>query len=242
MKIKYYTLKQQTRWELFQFMQHVLSFSSQQSEEMPQAFTDKLEELRTTFDIYDEELVQERKPTPHQLLQAEDGRLYAIRKLFQLIGYFTNYRYDAEKELAAKKLKLIFKRYGTGSKISRLNQDTKTAVITNLLQDLSKDVPIQYIATFGLTDVMEALHINNQVFSKEQLNRRSLEAEYVTGVVKTARLELQNQFMEFVALINALAMVDGPEKYIELKQIIMTLVHDSVAKVKQRTKKKVVQL
>ena len=238
MIFKLYTFKLLTRWEFFQLLYHVLSFCDKYSEGMPQAFTDKVAELRIAFDVYDVELVQDRMPTPHELLQADEGRDYAIRKTYQLITYYSDHRFDPNKELAAKKLKRIFKSFGTGSKISRAEQDTKTAMISNLVQELSTESSLQHIATLNLTDEVAALNQHNRVFAKEQNNRYKLQANYVTGVVRDARMETQNKFMELVALINALSVVDGPEKYIELKQIFKTLVQESVTVARQRTKKK----
>lgn len=227
-----------TKWELFQLVDDTLAIADKHQEGMPHAYTEKLEELRTAFDVFDEELVQERLPTPHQLLQADKERDYAIRKIYQLIGYYSDYRYDAAKEQAAKELKTIFKSYGTGSAISRLSQDMQTAVISNLLKELGRDKEQQYIATLGLTEAVMALTTNNKVFDKEQRSRNILKAKYVTGVVRDARTEVENHFMEYTELINALAVVEGPEKYDVLKKTIYAVVQKYVAAVRQRTKKK----
>lgn len=238
MKIKIYVLKMLTKWELFQFMSDTLVIADIHQEGKPQAYANKLSKLHGFFEIFDEELVQERLPTPHQLLQADKERDYAIRKIYQLIGYYSDYRYDAAKEQAAKGLKSVFKSYGTGSAISRLSQDTQTAVIGRLLQELARDKEQQYIATLGLTEAVLALATSNKVFDKEQRSRRKLQSEYVTGIVRDARTELQNEFMEFVALINALAVIEGPEKYVVLKKTIHAMIQKYVAAVRQRTKKK----
>lgn len=47
--------------------------------------------------------------------------------------------------------------------------------------------------------------------------------------------------MEFAELINALAVVEGEEKYVQLKQVIATMVKVYVAGVHQRTKKKKIE-
>ena len=65
-----------------------------------------------------------------------------------------------------------------------------------------------------------------------------MEARYVTGVVRDARTELQKQILEFANLINALALLEGEEKYAELKQIIGAMLQKYVSAVRQRTKKK----
>ena len=44
--------------------------------------------------------------------------------------------------------------------------------------------------------------------------------------------------MEMVALINALAIVEGEEKYAALKLFLNTLVQKYVSNMRQRTKKK----
>ncbi len=238
MNIKLHTLKLMKQWELFQFTFDMIEFAHKQEEGMPQTYADKLDELNAAFDIYDKELAQDRMPTPHQLLKADEDRDYAIRKLYQLIWYYSDYRYDAAKEQAAKGLKSVFKSYGTGSAISRLSQDTQTAVIGRLLQELARDKEQQYIATLGLTEAVLALATSNKVFDKEQRSRRKLQSEYVTGIVRDARTELQNEFMEFVALINALAVIEGPEKYVVLKKTIHAMIQKYVAAVRQRTKKK----
>ncbi len=135
---------------------------------MLQTYAKKLEELGSAFDIYDKELAQDRMPTPHQLLKADEDRDYAIRKLYQLICCFSDYRYDAAKENAAKALKVIFKSYGTGSFISRQAQDVQTAMIGNLLQELARDTEKQYVATLNLTEVVLALDTNNQILKENK--------------------------------------------------------------------------
>jgi hypothetical protein len=60
----------------------------------------------------------------------------------------------------------------------------------------------------------------------------------VTGVVKDARIEVQNEFLSFVDVVNALAIVEGEEKYSDLKLKINNVFKEYTSKAKQRTKKK----
>lgn len=238
MNIKLYALKMMNRWEVFQIFTDSLAFIDKLSEEMPETFTKKVEQFRKAYDIYDEKIVEEYRPTPRELVEAEEGLEYAIRKIYQLIRYYSDYRFDLEKETAGKALLHIFKSYGTGSYISRQNQYTKTGMIMNLLQDLAKDIPKQHIATLHLTDAVVALETNNKVFIREQHTLNKIKAKFVPGAAKNARLDAQNEFMELVELINALAVVEGEEKYAKLKLQLNTLMKKNMAKVRQRTKKK----
>lgn len=86
--------------------------------------------------------------------------------------------------------------------------------------------------------MVAALDQNNRIFEREQQARRKKEAKYVTGLARDARIALQNKIMEFITLINALAIVEGEDKYAKLKQIIGSMLKKYRTAVRQRTKKK----
>lgn len=241
MVIPPYLLSRLSRWEIFQLTADVLTYANKFEEVTPETFNNKLTELQTAFEIYDEELVQERRPTPELLLEMDEARSYAIRKLHDVIRVYGDYKFVEEKEVASKNLRRITKKYGSGRSISRLGQDSKTAVITNLLQDLAQDDAKQHIATLDLTDVVASLIVANETFENEQLLRKKYLSEFVKDVVKNARTDVQARFIEFVDVVNALAVVEGPEKYADLKQKISTYVKHYVAQAKLRRKKKVVE-
>ncbi len=240
MNIRSYNLERLSRFEIFQLLDNMLTITDVLEEEMPQSYTDKREELQAAFEIFDIEVAQERRPSPAELLKAQEGREYAIRKTYQLIRDYSNYRFDTNRERAAKSLLRIFKIFGTGSKISRFNQDKQTGVIVNLLQELALDEAMQHIETLHLTDAIVALTAYNNTFEKEQLSRRKQHAEFVVGVAKNARADAQARFLEFVDLINALSVVEGPDKYADLKQKISSIVREYVTQARQRDKKRVI--
>lgn len=241
MKVAATTLNYLTRWEVFQLMSDVLRYLEQNFDEMPQSFRDKLSDMHTAFDIYDEELVQERRPSAKQLLEADNDRMHAISTIYKVLRVYVHYKYSKEKQAAAKGLSKIFKLYGSAREINRKGQDTKSAMITNLLQDLSEELPQQYITTLNLEDAILALKTNNLFFLKEQRARNNFQAAYVTGVVKNARRAVQKEFMELVSLINALAVVEGEEKYAEMKKMIGIIVREYLTRARMRVKKKVVE-
>ena len=238
MKVASSTLRLLNRWEIFQFLADVLRVAERNADEMPQSYREKLSQLRTSFDIYDIEIAQNRRPSATRLLEVEEERNEAIRAIYNVLRAYVDYKYSEEKKTASKKLLKIFRFFGSGRKISRSDQETKTAMITNLLQELSAEAAQQHIVTLGLTDVVTALETNNLIFEKEQRVRFQFKGNYVTGVAKNARADAQKEFLEFVTLINSLAVVEGEEKYTKLKQFINVLVKDYVATMRQRTNKK----
>lgn len=241
MKIAATALNNLTRWEVFQLMSDVLRYLEQNFEEMPESFKDKLSDMRTAFDIYDEELVQERRPSAKRLLEADNERMHAISTIYKVLRVYIHYKYSKEKQVAAKGLSKIFKLYGSAREINRKGQDTKSTMITNLLQDLAEELPNQHISTLNLEDAILALKTNNLFFLKEQRARNNFQAAYVTGVVKNARRAVQKEFMELVSLINALAVVEGQEKYAEMKKMISIIVREYLTTARMRVKKKVVE-
>ncbi len=241
MNVTYSPLNRLSRWEVFQLLYDVLAFAEPRMEGMPIAFTNQLEKLRITFDIYDIEIAEQRRISTEQLLKADEERDFAIRKTYTLLRDYADYRYDTKKMEAATALKRIFKRYGTGSSISRRPQDTQTSMINNLLQEFARPASVEHIVTLNLTELVTALTTYNQIFTHEQRVRDKAQASYVTGVARNARINAQNDFMTFVDIVNALAIVEGEEKYIKLKQLVNQLVKEYVTKAKQRKKKKEVE-
>lgn len=238
MQIAPYTLNLLTKWQIFQLIADVLTFAERSADEMPETFREKLSELRTTFEIYDQEIALERRPSAKRLIEVDEERNYAIRTMYKVMHTYMHYKYAPEKEVASQALLNIMKSYGSGREITRLPQGTRSAMMTNLLQELTTDVAQQHIATLNLTDALKELKKNNEIFDRENQILKKLQARYITGVVQNARANLQNEFMEFVTLIDALAVVEGQEKYADLKKIIATIVRKYVTKAKLRTKKR----
>ena len=70
------------------------------------------------------------------------------------------------------------------------------------------------------------------------MQRHTKQARFVSGVAKSARAELQKEFLEFTTLIYALAIVEGEQKYTLLKKTITTTVNKHVSQARQRLRKK----
>ncbi len=238
MNVSTTTFHRFTRWELFQFMFEALSFIEERTNDMPETFKSKAKELRDVFDIYDIEVANHRRHSAKQLKEVEELRDYAIRKIYEVIRTYSNYTFAPEKEIAAKGLLFVFKRYGSGRNISRSDQDTQTAMLKNLLQELARPDAVQHLSTLHLTDAVAALTTHNEVFEREQRIRNKANAHYVTEVAKNARLNVQNEFVAFVEVLNALAILEGPEKYAQLKLNLNQVLKHYVALVRKRTKKK----
>lgn len=82
MNIPQYTLERLNRWEFFQLTAAALSLMEEKSANMPDSFIEKLSQTHASFEIYDIEIVQERRPDINQLIEAEKECNYAIRTMY----------------------------------------------------------------------------------------------------------------------------------------------------------------
>lgn len=237
MDISYSNLNRLAHWGAFQFLYHVLNFAESHEEGMPELYTNKLAELRTAFDVFDEAFVQEQRSSPEGLLKAEEDRDYAVRKIYNIVKEYSDFRFDSDKEGAGKVLLKVFKLYGTGSQITKMEQEKETALLINFLQEFQKQANQEAVETLGLLNALDSLQSYNNIFIETHEDRIKDKGSFVAGAVKTSREDAQNVFMEFVDVVNALSIVEGPEKYAELKQTINALLKDYVARSKQRSKK-----
>lgn len=237
MDISYSNLNRLAHWGSFQFLYHVLNFAESHEEGKPELYTNKLAELRTAFNVFDEAFVQEQRTSPEGLLKAEEDRDYAVRKIYSIVKEYSDFRFDKDKEKAGKQLLKAFKLYGTGSQIAKMEQEKETALLINFLQEFQKLENQLAIEALGLLNAMDSLQSYNTVFIETHESRVKDKGQFVVGAVKTSRDNAQNVFMEFVDVVNALSIVDGAEKYTELKQTIKALLKDYVSRSKQRSKK-----
>lgn len=234
MKMTLYPLTRLNQWQLFQMMEDILQFSNKHGENMPPAFYEKREIVQAAFNVYDEVMAQETSISAKRQIQIDEERNYVLRKMYQIIHAYSDYKFSPKKEASARALLRTLKFYGSGRTIARMSQDTKTAITTIMLQDLAKEESVPHLAALDLTDVIAALAKINKEFIKEQALRLNKQANFVTGVAKSARAELQTQFLEFATLINALAVVEGEQKYALLKQTIGATVQKHVKQAQQR--------
>ncbi len=237
MKVSYSKLNVLLRWELFQFLADILEYAESHEEGMPELLTTKVAELHTSFEAYDEALVQEAKETPVKLLDAEKKRDYLVRKIFNIATEYSDCSFDKEKEDAGKGVLHAFKPYGTGSEIARMSQDAQTAVLVNLLQDVKTTDLKLHLLTLGLMSGIEELELSNTDFQYEQRIRTKEQLQKLTGVVQSAREAAQAMFIELVKVINALAIVEGEEKYAEWKHTFNGIVKKYIDRAKLRSKK-----
>lgn len=125
---------------------------------------------------------------------------------------------DEAKSQAAQKLLLNVEKYGKNIQNKPLKEET--AIITNLLQDLATSELQQAVSLIGAEKWIENLRTANEQFAKIHNDRTQEQSLIETGKTKEARQELQEAFKVLVQTINALALINGVEKYQNIINLI----------------------
>jgi hypothetical protein len=138
------------------------------------------------------------------------------------------HHFDPKNSEAASRLIILFDSYGN---LAQKAPNEETAGIYNLIQELKGAYEV-YISTLGLSRWVDELEARN--YEYEQLVKARYEevAERPKLRVKQIRNELDGVYRQIVERIEALSIVEGPERYtpfIDRINVLITQYNNVVA-------------
>jgi hypothetical protein len=128
--------------------------------------------------------------------------------------------YDEKAREAAERLKILFDTYG---KIDKKTLNEQTGAVTNILQELKGQYAAD-AAAVGIDGWVEELQTRNialETLIKERFDEAASKTDIV---VKDARAEVDKQYKAITERINALIIVEGPEKYEEFVKTLNVII------------------
>jgi len=131
---------------------------------------------------------------------------------------------------AAAQLLIVIDKYGSG--IARLPQREETATLTNMVTDLRNADNAPLLQTTNLTAWVDKLDEANRTFDDLYSHRTEKESEFITGLTRTERANMQATFEKLVQAIEAYSFINGEAAYKPLAEKINT----EVANVQQAAK------
>lgn len=177
------------------------------------AFLEALEKM-------DAALIQAQKTGyTEQIIAADDARDNILTGMLVSLRGMLRFPDPAISEAAAA-LKIIADKYGVG--IARLPQREETAVLLNLIQDFGTEENSRHVAQAGLTAWVEKLAEANQLFDTLYNARTEKESEFIVGLTRTERANMQTAFETLCRAIDAYAFIEEAEKYTALAEKINT--------------------
>ena len=191
-------------------------------------------DFKTMFEIFDKALKQAQKSGyTDRIIAADDYRDNITLGFIGTLSNLTRFP-DAEISESAKKLLMVFEKYGAGA-ITRLPQREETAILTNVLSELKSADNAAALQKSGLTIWMDKLAESNLAFDSLYAHRTEKDSEYITGLTNNERENTQAAFEKLVQAIEANAYLKGEAAYKALADKINTIIADVKQAAKSRT-------
>jgi len=215
--------------DFYQVMSLVLGFLSKEDVNMLNVALEA-NDFRTVFEIFEKAVKQARKTgITDPLILGDDKRDNVYIGFTGSLQHATRFPDEIVAQSAAKLL-LITDKYGAG--VARLPQRQETGVIKNIIAELRMSKNIMLLQNTGLAMWLDKLEQANNEFDNLYVNRNEKEAEFISGLTRTERANMQAAFEKLVRAIEANAYLRGEDAYKPLAEKINT----EVANVQQAAK------
>lgn len=187
-------------------------------------------DFTTAFAVFEKAIKQAQKTgITDALIEADDVRDNIFTGFTGALRNMTRFPNDMVAQSAIKLLAIIEK-YGEG--IARLPQREETGVIKNIIAELKLPENIELLQTSGQAMWLREFETSNTKFEELYLNRNEKESEFISGLTRAERANMQAAFEKLVRGIEANAYLKGEAAYKPLAEKINT----EVANVQQAAK------
>jgi len=215
--------------DFYQVMSLVLSFLSKEDLNRLNV-AQEANDFQTVFEIFEKAVKQARKTgVTDPLILADDKRDNVYIGFTGSLQHATRFPDEVVAQSAAKLL-LITDKYGSG--VARLPQRQETGVIKNIITELRMSENMQLLQNTGQMMWLDKLEQTNNEFDNLYVNRNEKESEFISGLTRAERANMQAAFEKLVRAIEANAYLKGEDAYKPLAEKINT----EVANVQQAAK------
>jgi len=142
------------------------------------------------------------------LIDSNAVRNGTFRGIFDTVKGSCNH-YDEERQIAAKRLMIVFNTYGN---VADKSYDEETASVSKLIAELQNNYS-NALETMGITTWVAKLQEQNIAFDMLKKTRYSEDASKTQLKMKNARLSVDASYKGIVTRINALIIVNGNMMY-----------------------------
>lgn len=172
----------------------------------------------TAFDSFDRALKQALKSGYTDAIIAADNDRDNI--LIGFLGALHSLERFPDKAIAeaATQLLLVIDKYGPG--IARLPQREESAILRNIVADLRNAENAPRLQTTNTSIWVDHLDAANRAFDELYSHRTEKEAEFITGLTRTERANMQSAFEKLVQTIESYACINGEAAYKSLAEKI----------------------
>ncbi len=189
-----------------------------------------VEEFLAVFNLLDKAMKQAIKTGYTDPVIAADDARDAVLTGFFLTLKGIMYFPDENIRIAATAITNITDKYG--SNIARLPQREETAGITNMTDELTSSINAPHLEVTSLKKWIDKLIELNRAFDTLYTSRTEKEAEFIVGLTRTQRSNMQAAFDKLCLAIESYAFINDSADYKPLADKI----NAELANVQQATK------
>ena len=193
------------------------------------------DDFNLKFTAFDAALKQARKTGyTEAIITADDVRDNVTIGFTLVIDGYTRFP-DTTIADAATRLQNVLGKYGSG--VARLPQREETATLTNIVTEMRSEAVAPYLDTVGLRSWVNKLDETNRAFEELYTHRTEKEAEFITGLTRTERTNMQAAFEKLAQAIDAFSFINGETNY----QQLANKINQAVADAQQATRARATQ-
>ena len=217
------------------FMDHVLTLAHKQDFHEPK-IAEATAALQDAFTREDENfkipLASDHTP---QIAAADNARREGYIHLKTIVNDWAKTPYTPQGP-SARKIKKVLDKYNLKS---RIMIDRRSAILTNIIDELSGEENLQALDDLRLKEVLSHIRVNNNTVLTMTVVRSGERALAEKGALKKARRATDRAYEAWATLINSyVAISDDPAPYETLINHVNELIDDIRIKLKQQASRK----
>lgn len=193
------------------------------------------DEFLNCFKAFDDAVIQQRKTgITTELLDADNLRDKTFVGFSYALKALTYFPVENVAKAATLLIDVVDK---YGNEIQELPQREETAILMNLIGDLKSEKNQQLVTTAGIDAWVEELEKASVKFDQFYIERTAIESEFVVGLAKKERQNMQAVFEKLCRGIEAYAFIEGETAYKPIVNKINTEVGKAKKVIKARKTK-----
>lgn len=222
-QIKHFRLKRLNKGAHFSFMHAVLQRArTDEAIAGNAALAPQMAKFETSFAREDKYFVISRKNSYTDKLNTLDtnrGRAYMAFK--GLVAAYAKVPDDVMRPAA-----LVLQRLIGNYRINvRMQRESETADMTNFIDDAERKYAAQ-IQTLHLEPVLQVMKTANNDYMATRINRTEEQMTRQPGALNAARAETDAAYRSLAAMVDALAVVEGEQRYAGFIDYVNTLIRE----------------
>ena len=194
------------------------------------AIEPKSAEYNKALNLFDLALKEPQASQYTEKVQIADQKFdELLRSLRQIVKQMLKFPIAAKQE-AAKEMFAILEKYGD---ITILNYEEQSGAYENMQQDFDA-LGEEKQTLLGVKEIIDELEVQKTQFDAFRIERAKEQGAKEKGYIAQCRKDADEAYSALIELVNALALINGPEAYLEFINAINAIIDEQTARLSAR--------